>query len=55
MGIVFHFIAGALAATRPDAAAIIQQGSGVFPTYPVVSGMWLMGLTRTVCRHGHAT
>jgi len=24
MGIVFHFIAGALAATRPDAAAIIQ-------------------------------
>jgi DNA-binding SARP family transcriptional activator len=36
-------------------AAVHMQGSGVFPTYPVVSGMWLMGLTRTVCRHGHAT
>ena len=31
MGIVFHFIAGALAATRPDAAAIIQGAAESCP------------------------
>jgi putative transposase len=46
-----------LIATHSDWLTVVRlpQGSGVFPTCPVVSGYVAGGLIRAVCRHGHAT
>jgi len=45
MGILLHLIAGALAATRPDAAAIIQ---GTAETYVAQSPMFAQLISSTV-------
>jgi len=42
---------GAFGARHRNRPAHLPQGSGVFSTYLVVSGMWLIGLTRAVCRY----
>ena len=48
VGFVLHMIAGALAATRPDAAAIIQGAAGTYVVAPPYNAQLISGVTEAL-------